>query len=79
MCFISVLFYFVGFVMLMGGQGERRERKKRAAEKSRSGTLVLQVEQVMMDRRDKGMYVEDDRRERKKSCTTRAHQAYASG
>ena len=79
MCSVGVLFYFVGFVMLIRGQGERREREKRVAEKSGSGMSVPQMERVMMSRRCKGMYVEDERRERKKSCTTRARQAYASG
>src|SRR5882724_3273317 len=57
----------------------KRERKKRAAEKSGSGTSVPQVERVMMGRRCKGMYVGEEIREGMKSCTTRARQAYASG
>ena len=70
--FYFILFYFVGFVMVMGGRGERRKRKKRVAEKSGSGMSVPQVERVMMGRRWKGIYVDNEIRERKKSCATRA-------
>jgi len=56
-CFVSVLFYFVGFVILIRDEGERRERKERVVEKSGSGTWVPQVERATMNRRGKGMYV----------------------